>query len=437
MHCEIFETLYIKANGEIPCNDDAGENVILDQIPLETGAFSPRAFYQGERMQSIRSAFLKESYPWENICNQCALFRQHEIPDDGFGSRIRKVQLEPSLYCNLRCAGCCNMTQRKTKAHPLNMPPSSYRQILSGILNDGYSVGTIEYCGQGEPLMHPHFSGLVDISREVMPRTRQRLFTNANFDFKEKIGNCFLDEIFISCEGITQHSYEQYRQNGNLKQVLKFIRNAVRSGSGNRRRYVVWKYILFEWNDTEKELIKAQKVAEDIGVDTLLFVFTHSRGKSVRFTPESIHELPVVSGIVVTNHTPILENRKMNYCEPLHLERYTTSKEDLFFLDEISLVDQRMVILRGWHLTSLRKEGLYVSFEGGAPIEISNRQYRPEVRSAYPRFRQPHAGFMTKLSPPHELSGVHQLDFYRIRNGVRTKIASCEFDSTKVAYKGE
>ena len=61
-----------------------------------------------------------------------------------------------------------------------------------------------------------------------------------------------------------------------------------------------------------EEIIAAQDLANSIGVDTLMFVFTHSRFKSVRYRPENYTELPIKYPNVTTSVTPHFFNKDLN-----------------------------------------------------------------------------------------------------------------------------
>lgn len=49
MNCEILETLYLKSNGLIPCNDDVGEEVILGRVDASDSEFSVRRLVRNEQ----------------------------------------------------------------------------------------------------------------------------------------------------------------------------------------------------------------------------------------------------------------------------------------------------------------------------------------------------------------------------------------------------
>jgi hypothetical protein len=69
----------------------------------------------------------------------------------------------------------------------------------------------------------------------------------------------------------------------------------------------VWKYIVFECNDSDEENYAAQHLAQDLGVDTLMFVFTHSEGRSRRWTTDNVANFPILFPNVMTSATPVHE----------------------------------------------------------------------------------------------------------------------------------
>ena len=84
-----------------------------------------------------------------------------------------------------------------------------------------------------------------------------------------------------------------------------FIADAARA---TPRARVIWKYILFEFNDSPAELQRAQQLAMDHGVDVLLFVVTHSAGRSQRYTQRNMEQLLKLTPFATINTTPILES---------------------------------------------------------------------------------------------------------------------------------
>ncbi len=77
------------------------------------------------------------------------------------------------------------------------MEIEAFEGLLKSLLKNLYWVGEIEYCGQGDPLMHPRFADFVRTARQVYPETRQRVITNGNFEYQKAIAEEFIDEIVV------------------------------------------------------------------------------------------------------------------------------------------------------------------------------------------------------------------------------------------------
>ena len=305
MNCEILHTLYVRSNGDVPCNDDAGEGVHLGRIAPHHEKWTAQSFFSNHRYRHIREAFRRGTMPWPNACPTCAFFRPNEtFADQLEQKRLRKIQIEPSLACRLRCPGCSNHLQVQIRPQPFQMDPALFDRLLQRLQQEEFSVDEIEYCGQGEPLLHPRFSEFTRLARSHFPTTRQRLITSGNFDYVTATAQERLDEIMVSCDGVDQKSYVQYRIGGRVDRPIQFMRDAVRL-AGPELQLVIWKYILFEWNDHPDEIFRAQVLAQELGVAAILFVYTHSKGKSQRFTLENRADFPIHFPNVVTNATPI------------------------------------------------------------------------------------------------------------------------------------
>jgi hypothetical protein len=173
------------------------------------------------------------------------------------------------------------------------MELETLRSLLRSCRDHGYAIETIEYCGQGEPLTHPNFAGLVRIAREIYPETAQRLITNGNYDYHSKIRGELLDQIYVSCDGVEQASYEKYRRRGKVSAVLKFLADAA-AHNGDNAPEVTWKYILFEHNDSDPEIAKSHQIALEHDV-LLLLIITQTKYKSARFTAENWSDLLMIA----------------------------------------------------------------------------------------------------------------------------------------------
>ncbi|MES2692746.1 MAG: radical SAM domain-containing protein, partial [Verrucomicrobiota bacterium] len=77
----------------------------------------------------------------------------------------------PSLSCRLRCPGCSNWAQSRIRTGTLQMDVSLFENLLRQLQAGEYAVESIEYCGQGEPLLHPQFPEFVRLGHRFFPIT--------------------------------------------------------------------------------------------------------------------------------------------------------------------------------------------------------------------------------------------------------------------------
>lgn len=426
MDCAILDTLYLKANGVFPCHDDAGEVIPLGQ--LQEG-FSLRGLMEGARYGRIRSELEAGRPPWPGTCERCAFYRPHQPLRARPAGRITTFQVEPTLACTLDCPGCSRVQQFRTRPGPRSLTLDRFGQVLEAAVADRFAIDCIEYCGQGEPLSHPEFHHFVARAREVMPRTRQRVVTNGNHDYGTVIRGQHLDEVVVSCDGASAGTYPLYRRSGDFDRVQAFIADAARA---TPRPFVTWKYIVFEFNDSALELQRAQQLAIDHGVDTLLFVITHSVGRSRRYTPRNMEQLLELAPFAAVTTTPILAHAGtgLSYCQaridhrrgPFERLLATTSgalarrlsspvrrrvqelkarvlaPRAMLHLDETRVIGTHAVHLRGWaHDGREPFERLTLSVNGCEAGSAVVGATRPDVRRAFPQLCSDRVGFAATI----------------------------------------
>ncbi len=72
--CVMCHSLYVKANGELPCWDDIGEELILGVLDTaELQSDSSRNIFNSPELQRIRQSFLSGKDPHPDYCKRCAV----------------------------------------------------------------------------------------------------------------------------------------------------------------------------------------------------------------------------------------------------------------------------------------------------------------------------------------------------------------------------
>jgi hypothetical protein len=98
-----------------------------------------------------------------------------------------------------------------------------------------------------------------------------------------------IDEVTFSIDGASQEAYVKYRQRGNFDKAIANLRAMLdeRAKTGRDLPFVNWRYILFNWNDSDEEMNRARALAAEIGVDRLCWEITDhpENAFSRRFAP--------------------------------------------------------------------------------------------------------------------------------------------------------
>jgi pyruvate-formate lyase-activating enzyme len=289
----IFDEICVLANGDIvcSCHDSAGRqvygNVYRDRIA---------DVYNGPLYQDLRRWQLAaKPDAWCPVLQaECSGRISRATPRDGLTGRVvRKLQLEPTSYCNLKCPACpvthfhTDPDFRDDRASILPL------EVMLSVVEQLPDLEQILFYDYGEPFLHKDAIPFLQLVRRHRPDVLLHTSTNGLALTPEKIealaAEPLIDLIIFSIDGAWENSYRRYRVNGNLERALAnmeaLVHACARAGTANRVE-IIWQYILFEWNDSDEELAEAGRRAAEIGVP-LKWVFTHTEGASKRYTAGS------------------------------------------------------------------------------------------------------------------------------------------------------
>ena len=289
----IFDELCVLANGDIvcSCHDSAGKrvygNVYRDRIA---------DVYNGPLYQDLRRWQLTTTPDgWCPVLQaECSGRISRATPRDGQTGRVvRKLQLEPTSYCNLKCPAC---PATHFHTHPgfrddrANILPLD---VMLNVVDQLPDLERILFYDYGEPFLHKDAIPFLQTVRRQRPDVLLHTSTNGLALNPKKIealaAEPLIDLIVFSIDGAWEESYRRYRVNGNLQRALAnmeaLVRACERAGTADRVQ-IIWQYILFEWNDSDEELVEARRRAAEIGVP-LKWVITHTEGASKRYTAGS------------------------------------------------------------------------------------------------------------------------------------------------------
>lgn len=374
MDCRVLRQVMLKADGHLGCDDSSGYSINLGHVSLASG-WRLRDVLNGPVYRHVRSSFKEERIPWQGVCEGCDLFSEATSPVDVIDTTIG-LMVEPTLACTISCPSCI----RKQIISHGRGTSSLDRAILARFVNsckaEGIEIEYVHYLGWGEPLMHDDFHGLYDVVKAAAPSADQIVTTAANVDFRSTVGDCALDNLIVSVDGCRQEAYEKYRRGGDLEKAIRFMRDCKRYGSPET--FLQWKYIIFEFNDSDEEILLAQDMAEDIGVDSILFIITNSKRHSKQFTVDRLDSLPLRS--------PLAQVSPAAAMNVVALDCEISNAKILAFIDKCFITVGKFLDVEGWALDST---GAYVTsvellVDGQVKSKTRTMERRKDTRGVHP-----------------------------------------------------
>ena len=285
--CTQVYQLFVKSNGLLSCSCMRYWDILADTREIDAGEF-----FNGKIMQFIRECFAEGCEPFP-FCEGCP----SRLSSFDTTDRIYKwidLHIEPSNQCNLFCEACLCTYERSTSNPParLSLDYDLYEKTLREVHRAGLSLRNLALVGFGEPLFNSRTPDMARLGRQLFPNAHIFVDTNANFGKRraEDLANCGINEIRLALDGVDQMSYEIYRSNGKFDRALQFSRElaqAIRDTKSSTR--AIWKYILFNHNDSNKQILTAVQLAADIGIP-IIFDCTVGHNASLR-TPAELEAL--------------------------------------------------------------------------------------------------------------------------------------------------
>lgn len=196
----------------------------------------------------------------------------------------RGILIETNANCNLSCITCGRLRRTST-----NFQMSTYELIDILKQLKKFDLKMVHLYAFGEPFISKEIYDQVEAIRKIMPHVFVTASTNGMLiDSDEKyLAALLMDNIIFSIDGSSQETCRRYqvgidfrRSYENMCELVKLRKN-----SKQRKPYIIWKYLVFRWNDRGDDINKAIDLARRAEVDALAFWFTKSPfyGMSWRF----------------------------------------------------------------------------------------------------------------------------------------------------------
>ncbi|MCK4672073.1 MAG: hypothetical protein KAT47_05960, partial [Candidatus Aegiribacteria sp.] len=137
MRCPGADSLFLRANGDFVCWDDAGSDLVLQ--PYDPDKDMSRLFSDGGPCALISKKLAGNILPFPETCPGCYCLSPRGSPC--FNSRIVNVmQVEPSSRCTLECIACATPEEREKLKLPHTLSPAVFRKVLQDFSRSGIDI---------------------------------------------------------------------------------------------------------------------------------------------------------------------------------------------------------------------------------------------------------------------------------------------------------
>lgn len=179
------------------------------------------------------------------------------------------LQIEVNNICQLKCPGCPT---------GLDVNPDPKGQIsyenFKGIIDQlGDYIYWLELFGFGEPLLNKDIFRIIDYAHKRNIGTV--ISTNFNQLQEEDIKQLItagLDRLVISLDGITQETYQKYRQGGNIEKVLHNLELLLDKKDELGSPYPIIEVHFITMEHNRHEIPKATAYMQKLGLNRFYFL---------------------------------------------------------------------------------------------------------------------------------------------------------------------
>ncbi|MBI1852945.1 MAG: radical SAM protein [Planctomycetes bacterium] len=211
------------------------------------------------------------------------------------------LMIEPTNLCNLKCP-LCPTGEGTLERKKGNMTLETFQAVIDQLEDTLLDINITNY---GEPFLNKHLVEMIAYAH------KRGIFvnvgSNAHFfetpEACEAIVEAGLDNIYVSLDGATQATYEQYRVNGSFQLVIDNLRQlvAARKRLGRTNPVIELQFIVMKHNEHEIEAVR--RISEELELDKLVL-------KAVSFNNAEYRD-PVVQKRFVDKFQPMSEEFRL------------------------------------------------------------------------------------------------------------------------------
>ena len=232
---------------------------------------------------SLDMAFL-DALTVRRFCNELACSLSHWLKLPISFGKVSYAIIELSNYCNLRCPLCTTggLKEANPNIERGMMSLDCFKVCLDKLLP---YLRYLELYTWGEPLLNKDVCSCIRYANDK--RVVTQLSTNMQL-YTEDIGNQLIEsglkKIIVSCDGLTQSTYERYRVGGSLDVLERNVKHLIKTkeGSGSNYPYIEVQFIVFRHNENELGAFREHWLS--MGVENVHFIamsFMSKMGKEL------------------------------------------------------------------------------------------------------------------------------------------------------------
>ena len=253
--------------------------------------------FAGETAQGFRDQLAVGNFPISQ-CSSCfdlktATRKKAKEKSKHWKLPHKGIMVENTVVCNFACIACDRgivaTRQRENGRSGGRLMSLDDVQLVAKLVQE-HAIEKVYYFNQGEPFLSRDILKEMQIIRKFNPDTKIIVSTNGTFiEGEQKLKAAMLfDVIYLSIDGSSQETVEIYQVGGTFKRSLENMRQIVNYREEHQlsKPSIEWKYVVFEWNDSEDEINRAISLARDAKIDKICFVkggMPDQKGESKRF----------------------------------------------------------------------------------------------------------------------------------------------------------
>ncbi|MGE0812255.1 MAG: radical SAM protein [Vicinamibacterales bacterium] len=286
-----WSTAILLCDGRISCgcSDPYGKRIMGDARKATLGEV-----WRGPLATELREDINTGGSPF---CGDCPLkepLAPEQAPpvrDLNVAPLPNRLYVECTAACNISCfQACCAPETGITRTRQAGMLDFD---LFTRVIDEaGPSLVRVDFFNYGEAFLHKRAVEMCEYIKTKFPHIYLYTSTNGgalNEERSRRLVHSGIDEVTFSIDGASQAVYEKYRQRGKFDVATANLRAMAdeKAKHGRDVPQINWRYILFRWNDSDEEMERARRLAQEFGADRLTWEITDHPEDSFsrRFAP--------------------------------------------------------------------------------------------------------------------------------------------------------